>query len=109
MGLGALSLYGTHLFPLLLWVEFMVCCDRGFELDGAMVGTGIENTALKLLLHRPSETPSYNAGYQADVTRSATGGRDHEHRGNGPPSLPSIQAALTGQVAATAGAAASRE
>lgn len=58
-------------------------------------------------INRQAEATQYNAGYQADVTRSA-GQQDAGNlraQGQRSAQLASIQAALTGQTAATSGAA----
>jgi hypothetical protein len=111
MGLGALCLYGTP------FISLYFLSGRIYESVatvvsswmGAMVGTGIEKYSAEAAasINRQAEAIQYNAGYQADVTRSggqleAGNMRATGQRGS---HMASIQAALTGQVAATAGAA----
>ncbi|MFN2513616.1 MAG: hypothetical protein ABR568_19625 [Pyrinomonadaceae bacterium] len=111
MGLGALCLYGTP------FISLYFLSGRIYESVatvvsswmGAMVGTGIQKYSAEAAasINRQAEAIQYNAGYQADVTRSggqleAGNMRATGQRGS---HMASIQAALTGQVAATAGAA----
>src|SRR5213080_62510 len=111
MGLGALCLYGTP------FISLYFLSGRIYESVatvvsswmGAMVGTGIEKYSAEAAasINKKAETTQYNAGYQADVTRSA-GQQDAGNiraQGQRSAQLASIQAALTGQVAATSGAA----
>jgi hypothetical protein len=75
MGLGALCLYGTP------FISLYFLSGRVYESVatvvsswmGAMVGTGIEKYSAEAAasITRQAETTQYNAGYQADVTRSA--------------------------------------
>src|ERR1041384_6836430 len=111
MGLGALCLYGTP------FISLYFLSGRVYESVatvvsswmGAMVGTGIEKYSAEAAasINRQAENTQYNAGYQADVTRSAGQQDAGNMRAQGQRSaqLASIQAALTGQVAATSGAA----
>src|SRR6202171_3010046 len=111
MGVGALCLYGTPL------ISLYILSGRVYESVatvvsswmGAMVGTGIEKYSAEAAasINRQAENTQYNAGYQADVTRSAGQQDAGNMRAQGQRSaqLASIQAALTGQVAATSGAA----
>jgi hypothetical protein len=111
MGLGALCLYGTP------FISLYILSGRVYESVatvvsswmGAMVGTGIEKYSAEAAasINRQAEATQYNAGYQADVTRSAGQQEGGNLRAQGQRSaqLASIQAALTSQVAATAGAA----
>jgi hypothetical protein len=111
MGLGALCLYGTP------FISLYVLSGRIYESVatvvsswmGAMVGTGIEKYSAEAAasINRQAETTQYNAGYQADVTRSAgqQEGGNLRAQGQRTAQLASIQAGLTGQVAATQGAA----
>src|SRR6202171_1929729 len=111
MGLGALCLYGTP------FISLYILSGRVYESVatvvsswmGAMVGTGIEKYSAEAAasINRQAENTQYNAGYQADVTRSAGQQDAGNMRAQGQRSaqLASIQAALTGQVAATSGAA----
>ena len=111
MGLGALCLYGTPFISLYLLsgrvYESVATVVSSWM--GAMVGTGIEKYSAEAAasVNRQAETTQYNAGYQADVTRSAGQQEGGNLRAQGQRSaqLASIQAALTGQVAATSGAA----
>jgi hypothetical protein len=111
MGLGALCLYGTPFISLYLLsgrvYESVATVVSSWM--GAMVGTGIEKYSAEAAasINRQAETTQYNAGYQADVTRSAGQQDSGNLRAQGQRSaqLASIQAALTGQVAATSGAA----
>jgi hypothetical protein len=111
MGLGALCLYGTP------FISSYFLSGRIYESVatvvsswmGAMVGTGIEKYSAEAAasINRQAETTQYNAGYQADVTRSAGQQEGGNLRAQGQRSaqLASIQAGLTSQVAATTGAA----
>lgn len=111
MGLGALCLYGTP------FISLYFLSGRIYESVatvvsswmGAMVGTGIEKYSAEAAasINRQAENLQYNAGYQADVTRSGGQLEAGNMRAQGQRSaqLASIQAALTGQVAATQGAA----
>jgi len=111
MGLGALCLYGTP------FISLYILSGRVYESVatvvsswmGAMVGTGIEKYSAEAAasINRQAEATQYNAGYQADVTRSAGQQEGGNLRAQGQRSaqLASIQAALTSQVAATTGAA----
>jgi hypothetical protein len=111
MGLGALCLYGTPFISLYLLsgriYESVATVVSSWM--GAMVGTGIEKYSAEAAaaLNRQAEATQYNAGYQADVTRS--GGQQESAnmraQGHRVSQLASIQAALTGQIAATQGAA----
>jgi len=111
MGLGALCLYGTPFISLYLLsgrvYESVATVVSSWM--GAMVGTGIEKYSAEAAasINRQAENTQYNAGYQADVTRSAGQQDAGNMRAQGQRSaqLASIQAALTGQVAATSGAA----
>lgn len=111
MGLGALSLYGTPFISLYLLSGrvYESVATVASSWMGAMVGTGIEKYSAEAAasINRQAETTQYNAGYQADVTRSAgqQEGGNLRAQGQRTAQLASIQAALTGQVAATAGAA----
>src|SRR6267142_3148660 len=111
MGLGALCLYGTP------FISLYILSGRVYESVatvvsswmGAIVGTGIEKYSAEAAasINRQAENTQYNAGYQADVTRSA-GQQDAGNlraQGQRSAQLASIQSALTGQVAATSGAA----
>src|SRR5947207_1568088 len=75
MGLGALCLYGTPFISLYLLsgriYESVATVVSSWM--GAMVGTGIEQYSAEAAasINRQAETTQYNAGYQADVTRSA--------------------------------------
>src|SRR6266487_1158625 len=111
MGLGALCLYGTPFISLYLLsgrvYESVATVVSSWM--GAMVGTGIEKYSGEAAasINRQAESTQYNAGYQADVTRSV-GQQDAGNlraQGQRSAQLASIQAALTGQVAATSGAA----
>ncbi len=109
MGLGALCLYGTP------FISLYFLSGRIYESVatvvsswmGAMVGTGIEKYSAEAAasINRQAEALQYNAGYQADVSRS--GGQleagNMRAQGQRTAQLASIQAALTGQVAATQG------
>lgn len=111
MGIAALCLYGTP------FISLYVLSGRIYESvatvvsswTGAIIGTGIEKYSAEAAasLNRQAETMQYNAGYQADVTRS--GGQleagNLRAQGQRTAQLASIQSALTSQVAATAGAA----
>jgi hypothetical protein len=111
MGLGALCLYGTP------FISLYFLSGRIYESVatvvsswmGAMIGTGIEKYSAEAAasINRQAETTQYNAGYQADVTRS--GGQleagNLRAQGQRAGQLASIQAALTSQVAATVGGA----
>jgi hypothetical protein len=111
MGVGALCLYGTP------FISLYVLSGRIYESvatvvsswTGAIIGTGIEKYSAEAAasLNRQAETMQYNAGYQADVTRS--GGQleagNLRAQGQRAAQFASIQAALTGQTAATVGAA----
>src|SRR5260370_876334 len=111
MGLGALCLYGTPFISLYLLsgrvYESVATVVSSWM--GAMVGTGIENYSAEAAasINRQAEATQYNAGYQADVTRSAgrQEGGSQRDQGQRSAQLASVQAALTSQVAATAGAA----
>src|SRR6267142_2299810 len=111
MGLGALSLYGTPFISLYLLSGrvYESVATVASSWMGAMVGTGIEKYSAEAAaaINRQAETTQYNAGYQADVTRSAgqQEGGNLRAQGQRTSQLASIQAALTGQVAATTGAA----
>ena len=106
MGLGALCLYGTPFISLYLLsgrvYESVATVVSSWM--GAMVGTGIEKYSAEAAasINRQAENTQYNAGYQADVTRSAGQQDAGNMRAQGQRSaqLASIQAALTGQVAA---------
>jgi len=79
MGLGALCLYGTP------FISLYFLSGRIYESvatvvsswTGAIVGTGIEKYSAEAAasINRQAETTQYNAGYQADVTRSAGHGK----------------------------------
>ena len=75
MGLGALCLYGTPFISLYLLsgrvYESVATVVSSWM--GAMVGTGIEKYSAEAAasINRQAEATQYNAGYQADVTRSA--------------------------------------
>ena len=111
MGLGALCLYGTP------FISLYILSGRVYESVatvvsswmGAMVGTGIEKYSAEAAasINRQAEATQYNTGYQADVTRS--GGQleagNMRATGQRASQMASIQAALTGQTAATLGAA----
>ncbi len=111
MGLGALCLYGTP------FISLYVLSGRIYESVatvvsswmGAMVGTGIEKYSAEAAasINRQAEALQYNAGYQADVTRSGGQLESGNMRASGQRAshMAAIQAALTGQVAATQGAA----
>jgi hypothetical protein len=111
MGLSALCLYGTP------FISLYFLSGRIYESvatvvsswTGAMVGTGIEKYSAEAAasINRQAEATQYNAGYQADVTRSGgqLEGANLRAQGQRSAQLASIQAALTSQVAATAGAA----
>lgn len=111
MGLGALCLYGTP------FISLYFLSGRIYESVatvvsswmGAMIGTGIEKYSAEAAaaINRQAENTQYNAGYQADVTRSAGHWEAGNMRAQGQRTaqLASIQAALTSQVAATQGAA----
>jgi hypothetical protein len=111
MGLGALCLYGTP------FISLYFLSGRIYESVatvvsswmGAMVGTGIEKYSAEAAaaINRQAETTQYNAGYQADVTRSGGQLEAGNMRASGQRAsqMASIQAALTGQTAATLGAA----
>src|ERR1051325_2179083 len=111
MGLGALCLYGTP------FISLYFLSGRVYESVatvvsswmGAMVGTGIEKYSAEAAasINRQAENTQYNAGYQADVTRSAGQQEAGNMRAQGQRSaqLASIQAALTSQTAPTRGAA----
>jgi hypothetical protein len=111
MGLGALCLYGTPFISLYLLsgrvYESVATVVSSWM--GAMVGTGIEKYSAEAAagINRQAETTQYNAGYQADVTRA--GGQleasNLRAQGQRVSHLASIQAALTGQIAATTGSA----
>jgi len=111
MGLGALSLYGTPFISLYLLsgrvYESVATVVSSWM--GAMVGTGIEKYSAEAAaaLNRQAEATQYQAGYQADVTRSGGQQESANMRAQGHriSQLASIQAGLTGQVAATQGAA----
>src|ERR1051325_6176893 len=111
MGLGALCLYGTPFISLYLLsgriYESVATVVSSWM--GAMVGTGIEKYSAEAAasINRQAEATQYNAGYQADVTRSAgqQEGGNLRAQGQRMAQLASIQAALTSQVAATTGAA----
>jgi hypothetical protein len=111
MGLGALCLYGTPFISLYLLsgrvYESVATVVSSWM--GAMVGTGIEKYSAEAAasINRQAEATQYNAGYQADVTRSAGQQEGGNLRAQGQRSaqLASIQAALVGQMAATSGAA----
>jgi hypothetical protein len=111
MGLGALCLYGTPFISLYLLSGrvYESVATVASSWMGAMVGTGIEKYSAEAAasINRQAEATQYNAGYQADVTRSAGQQEGGNLRAQGQRSaqLASIQAALTGQVAATSGAA----
>jgi len=111
MGLGALSLYGTPFISLYLLSGrvYESVATVASSWMGAMIGTGIEKYSAEAAasINRQAETTQYNAGYQADVTRSAgqQEGGNLRAQGQRTGQLASIQAALTGQVAATTGAA----
>jgi hypothetical protein len=111
MGLGALCLYGTP------FISLYFLSGRIYESVatvvsswmGAMVGTGIEKYSAEAAasINRQAENIQYNAGYQADVTRSGGQLEAGNMRASGQRSsqMASIQAALTSQTAATLGAA----
>jgi hypothetical protein len=113
MGLGALCLYGTPFISLYLLsgriYESVATVVSSWM--GAMVGTGIEKysaeAAASINRQAETETTQYSAGYQADVARS--GGQleagNMRAQGQRTAQLASIQAGLTGQTAATLGAA----
>ena len=111
MGVGALCLFGTPFISLYLLsgriYESVATVFSGWT--GAIIGTGIEKYSAEAAasLNRQAETMQYNAGYSADVTRS--GGQleagNVRAQGQRASQLASIQAGLTSQVAATAGAA----
>jgi hypothetical protein len=111
MGLGALCLYGTPFISLYLLsgriYESVATVVSSWM--GAMVGTGIEKYSAEAAaaLNRQAEATQYNAGYQADVTRSGGQQESANMRAQGHriAQLASIQAGLTGQIAATQGAA----
>ncbi len=111
MGLGALCLYGTPFISLYLLsgrvYESVATVVSSWM--GAIVGTGIEKYSAEAAasINRQAENTQYNAGYQADVTRSAGQQEAGNMRAQGQRSaqLASIQAALTSQTAATMGAA----
>src|SRR5213078_19279 len=111
MGLGALCLYGTPFISLYLLSGrvYESVATVASSWMGAIVGTGIEKYRAEAAasVNRQAENTQYNAGYQADVTRSAGQQEAGNMRAQGQRSaqLASIQAALTGQVAATSGAA----
>jgi hypothetical protein len=111
MGLGALCLYGTP------FISLYILSGRVYESVatvvsswmGAMVGTGIEKYSAEAAasINRQAEATQYNAGYQADVTRSGGQLEAGNMRASGQRAsqMASIQAALTGQTAATLGSA----
>lgn len=111
MGLGALCLYGTP------FISLYFLSGRIYESVatvvsswmGAMVGTGIEKYSAEAAasINRQAESTQYNAGYQADVTRSGGQLEAGNMRASGQRAsqMASIQAALTSQTAATLGAA----
>lgn len=111
MGLSALCLYGTA------FISLYFLSGRIYESVatvvsswmGAMVGTGIEKYSAEAAasINRQAEATQYNAGYQADVTRSGGQLEAGNMRASGQRAsqVASIQAALTGQTAATLGAA----
>src|ERR1051326_8457953 len=111
MALGALSLYGTP------FISIYFLSGRIYESVatvvsswmGAMVGTGIEKYSAEAAaaVTRQAETTQYNAGYEADVTRSAGQLQAGNMRATGQRAsqMAAIQAALTSQTAATLGAA----
>lgn len=111
MGLSALCLYGTP------FISLYFLSGRIYESVatvvsswmGAMIGTGIEKYSAEAAasINRQAEAIQYNAGYQADVTRSGGQLEAGNMRATGQRAshMASIQAALAGQVAATAGAA----
>src|ERR1700694_4941995 len=110
MGLGALCLYGPPFISLYLLsgrvYESVATVVSSWM--GAMVGTGIEKYSAEAAasINRQAENTQYNAGYQADVTRSA-GQQDAGNmraQGQRTAQLASIQSALTGQTAARQGA-----
>ncbi|CAN5692453.1 hypothetical protein BH18ACI4_BH18ACI4_10120 [soil metagenome] len=111
MGLGALCLYGTPIISLYFLsgriYESVATVVSSWM--GAMVGTGIEKYSAEAAasINRQAESIQYNAGYQADVTRS--GGQlvagNMRASGQRASQMASIQAALTSQTAATLGAA----
>src|SRR5258706_9086029 len=75
MGLGALCLYG-HPFISLYFLSGRVYESVATVTSswmGAMIGTGIEKYSAEAAasINRQAENTQYNAGYQADVTRSA--------------------------------------
>src|SRR5215813_10626379 len=106
MGLGALCLYGTP------FISLYILSGRVYESVatvvsswmGAMVGTGIEKYSAEAAasVTRQAETTQYNAGYQADVTRSAGQLQAGNMRATGQRAsqMAAIQAALTSQTAA---------
>src|SRR4029078_7191618 len=111
MGLGALCLYGTP------FISLYFLSGRVYESVatvvsswmGAMVGTGIEKYSAEAAaaITRQAEATQYTAGYPADVTRSGgqQEGSNMRAQGHRMAQLASIQAGLTGQIAATQGAA----
>src|SRR6266496_838686 len=111
MGLGALCLYGTP------FISLYFLSGRIYESvatvvsswTGAMIGTGIEKYSAEAAasINKQAETTQYSAAYQADVTRSGgqLEGGNLRAQGQRMSQLASIQAALTGQVAATSGSA----
>jgi hypothetical protein len=111
MGLGALCLYGTPIISLYFLsgriYESVATVVSSWM--GAMVGTGIEKYSAEAAasINRQAESIQYNAGYQADVTRS--GGQlvagNMRASGQRASQMASIQGALTSQTAATLGAA----
>jgi len=111
MGLGALCLYGTPFISLyfLSGRIYESVATVASSWMGAMVGTGIEKYSAEAAasINRQAEATQYNAGYQADVTRS--GGQldagNMRASGQRASQMASIQAALTSQTAATLGAA----
>src|SRR5437773_2894112 len=111
MGLVALCLYGTPSISLYLLsgrvYESVATVVSSWM--GAMVGTGIEKYSAEAAasINRQAETTQYNAGYQADVTRSAGQQDAGNMRAEGQRSaqLASVQAALTGENEATQGSA----
>jgi len=111
MGLGALCLYGTPFISLYLLsgriYESVATVVSSWM--GAMVGTGIEKYSAEAAaaINRQAESTQYNAGYQADVTRSGgqLEGGNMRAAGQRASQFASIQAGLTSQSAATLGAA----
>src|SRR3989475_2916021 len=111
MGLGALCLYGTPFISLYLLsgrvYESVATVVSSWM--GAMVGTGIEKYSAEAAasVNRQAEATQYNAGYQADVTRSAGQQEGGNLRAQGQRSsqMEWSQAGLTWQAAGTAGAA----